>query len=79
MSDAAWFLATSSSLLPMASPKRSTNSVKSSATKRLKEFLRTAAGSRAEDISSRLADTLREWIGASEQHDDLTFVVVTVN
>ena len=46
---------------------------------RLKEFLRTVAGSRAEDISSRLADTLREWIGTSEQHDDLTFVVVTVN
>jgi len=46
---------------------------------RLKEFLRTAAGARAEDISSRLADTLREWIGAAEQHDDLTFVVVTVN
>ena len=35
--------------------------------------------SRAEDISSRLADTLRGWIGTAEQHDDLTFVVVTVN
>jgi len=46
---------------------------------RLKEFLRTAAGAGAEDISSRLADALREWIGAAEQHDDLTFVVVTVN
>jgi sigma-B regulation protein RsbU (phosphoserine phosphatase) len=46
---------------------------------RLKEFLRAAAGSPAEDISSRLAETLRDWIGAAEQHDDLTFVVVTVN
>jgi len=33
----------------------------------------------SEDISSRLADALREWIGTAEQQDDLTFVVVTVN
>jgi sigma-B regulation protein RsbU (phosphoserine phosphatase) len=46
---------------------------------RLKELLRRAVGAAAEDVSSRLADTMKEWIGGAEQHDDLTFVVATVN
>ncbi|MGH9671922.1 MAG: PP2C family protein-serine/threonine phosphatase, partial [Bryobacteraceae bacterium] len=46
---------------------------------RLKDLLRGAVGAPAADISSALEDRMREWIGAAEQHDDLTFVVVTVN
>jgi len=46
---------------------------------RLKELLRGAVGAEAEEISSKLADKMREWIGGAEQHDDLTFVVVAVN
>lgn len=46
---------------------------------RLKEVLRAAIGASADDISTRLADTMRDWIGDAEQHDDLTFLVVAVN
>jgi sigma-B regulation protein RsbU (phosphoserine phosphatase) len=46
---------------------------------RLKDFLRSATGKTAEEISSSLAGRVREWIGDAEQHDDLTFVVVAVN
>jgi putative ABC transport system permease protein len=46
---------------------------------RLKDLLRRAVGAGAEDVSSKLADTMHEWIGGAEQHDDLTFVVATVN
>jgi predicted permease len=46
---------------------------------RLKELLRGAVGAAAAEISSKLADRMREWIGGAEQHDDLTFVVVAVN
>lgn len=47
---------------------------------RLKELLRGADRSAAaEEISSRLAGRMREWIGGAEQYDDLTFVVVAVN
>jgi predicted permease len=46
---------------------------------RLKALLRDAVGCNAEVVSSRLADTMREWISGAEQHDDLTFVVVAVN
>ena len=46
---------------------------------RLKDLLRGAIGATAEEISSRLAQGMREWIGVAEQHDDLTFVVVAVN
>jgi sigma-B regulation protein RsbU (phosphoserine phosphatase) len=46
---------------------------------RLKEVMRVAAGAPADAISKRLADTMREWIGNAEQHDDLTFVVVAMN
>jgi serine phosphatase RsbU (regulator of sigma subunit) len=45
----------------------------------LKEVLRGAVGAPADEISTRLADTMRDWIGDAEQHDDLTFVVVSVN
>jgi putative ABC transport system permease protein len=47
--------------------------------KRLKELLRRAVGAPAEEVSSRLADTMQEWIGGVEQYDDLTFVVATVS
>jgi putative ABC transport system permease protein len=46
---------------------------------RLKELLRNAAGTSAGDVSSRLENGMREWIGLAEQHDDLTFVVAVVN
>jgi serine phosphatase RsbU (regulator of sigma subunit) len=46
---------------------------------RLKDVLRAAAGAPAEAISKTLADTMREWIGTAEQHDDLTFIVVAMN
>jgi sigma-B regulation protein RsbU (phosphoserine phosphatase) len=46
---------------------------------RLKELLRQAVGSRAEDVSSVLAAAMRQWTAGAEQHDDLTFVVATVN
>ncbi len=45
---------------------------------RLKEFLRGADGASAEEVSSRLAARMRDWIDEAEQHDDLTFVVVGV-
>jgi sigma-B regulation protein RsbU (phosphoserine phosphatase) len=46
---------------------------------RLKDLLREAAAAPAEEVSSRLANTMRAWIGGAEQYDDLTFVVVAVN
>lgn len=46
---------------------------------RLKDFLRSATGRTAEQISSSLAGRIRDWTGEAEQHDDLTFVVVKVN
>ena len=46
---------------------------------RLKEVLRAAVGAPADEISTRLADSMRAWIAGAEQHDDLTFVVVAVN
>jgi phosphoserine phosphatase RsbU/P len=46
---------------------------------RLKEQLRASVGATAaEEVSSKLADRMREWIGEAEQHDDLTIVVVAV-
>ena len=46
---------------------------------RLKDLLRGAIGVPAETVSATLAERMREWIGAAEQHDDLTFVVVALN
>jgi putative ABC transport system permease protein len=45
---------------------------------RLKDLLRGAVGSAAEEVSSTLAGRMREWIAGTEQYDDLTFVVVAV-
>jgi sigma-B regulation protein RsbU (phosphoserine phosphatase) len=45
---------------------------------RLKHVLNTALGASASEVSEVLADTLRDWIGNAEPHDDLTFVVVAV-
>jgi predicted permease len=46
---------------------------------RLKDLLRGAVGASAEEVSSLLAGQIREWIAGAEQHDDVTFVVATVN
>ena len=45
---------------------------------RLKELLRGGVWTAAEEISSKIADRMRSWIGEAEQHDDLTFVVLAV-
>ena len=45
---------------------------------RLKDFLRGAVEASAEEISSTLADRIREWIAGAEQHDDVTFVIAAV-
>jgi sigma-B regulation protein RsbU (phosphoserine phosphatase) len=45
---------------------------------KLKEVLRSAVGASADEISTRLADTMRDWIGNAEQYDDLTVVVAAV-
>ncbi|HEX5108166.1 MAG TPA: ADOP family duplicated permease [Vicinamibacterales bacterium] len=46
---------------------------------RLQDLLREVAGSPAETVSSILSDRVRQWIGAAEQHDDVTFVIAAVN
>jgi sigma-B regulation protein RsbU (phosphoserine phosphatase) len=46
---------------------------------RLKELLRDVVGREAAQVSARLADGMRDWIGSAEQYDDLTVVVVAVN
>ena len=45
---------------------------------RLKAFLQDAVGRPAGEVSSMLAEQMRDWIAGAEQHDDLTFVVATV-
>jgi predicted permease len=45
---------------------------------RLKALLHRAVGSSADEVSSMLADEIREWISGAEQHDDLTFVVTVI-
>jgi predicted permease len=45
---------------------------------RLKDLLRRAVGVPAEAISATLAEQMRSWIAGAEQHDDVTFVVVTM-
>jgi len=45
---------------------------------RLKALLCESVGTSAEEVSSRLAARMREWVGGAEQHDDLTFVAVVV-
>ena len=46
---------------------------------RLQALLREHADAAAEQVASKLAETMRLWIGGAEQHDDLTFVVLKVN
>jgi serine phosphatase RsbU (regulator of sigma subunit) len=45
---------------------------------RLKRLLADAVGQTAQEVSTRLAAGVREWIGAAEQHDDVTVVVMAV-
>jgi sigma-B regulation protein RsbU (phosphoserine phosphatase) len=45
---------------------------------RLKALLRGMIGTPAEQISKRLANAMRDFVGSAEQHDDLTFIVMTV-
>jgi sigma-B regulation protein RsbU (phosphoserine phosphatase) len=46
---------------------------------RLKQVLRGALGLSAEDVAATLQREMRGWIGGTEQHDDLTFVVAVVH
>lgn len=46
---------------------------------RLKDLLRGMVGAPADEVSSMLADQMQKWIAGAEQHDDLTFVVATMN
>jgi predicted permease len=46
---------------------------------RLKALLRDVAGAPAAEVSAVLADRMRAWSTGAEQHDDLTFVVATIN
>jgi len=46
---------------------------------RLKDLLRGVVGAPAEEVSAVLAAQMRAWIAGTEQHDDLTFVVLAVN
>ena len=47
---------------------------------RLKDLLRQArAASRPRTVSSLLAARMQAWIAGAEQHDDLTFVIATID
>jgi hypothetical protein len=41
--------------------------------------LAAATASTADQLAGVLTNALRQWIGAAEQYDDLTFVVVAVD
>jgi putative ABC transport system permease protein len=45
---------------------------------RLKDLLKRARGARADEVASLLTQTMKAWIGTAEQHDDLTFVVLSM-
>ena len=45
---------------------------------RLKGLLAGFVGQTAQDVSAQLAAGVREWVGAAEQHDDVTVVVLVV-
>jgi sigma-B regulation protein RsbU (phosphoserine phosphatase) len=45
---------------------------------RLKQLLRESCACGAEEISARISGQVREWMGAAEQHDDVTIVVMKV-
>jgi sigma-B regulation protein RsbU (phosphoserine phosphatase) len=46
---------------------------------RLQALLRQAAHLPVDQISALLAQRMREWMGTAEQHDDLTFVLVSLH
>jgi predicted permease len=45
---------------------------------RVKQILRDSVGASAESVSATLSERLRAWSAGAEQHDDVTFVVVTL-
>jgi sigma-B regulation protein RsbU (phosphoserine phosphatase) len=45
---------------------------------RLKELLRESHDCGAEEILARISSRVRDWIGAAEQHDDITIVAMKV-
>jgi serine phosphatase RsbU (regulator of sigma subunit) len=45
---------------------------------RLKDLLQRSVGLSATAVASTLAEQMRQWIAGTEQHDDVTFVVVTM-
>jgi len=45
---------------------------------RLKLLLAESVGQTAQEVSARLAAGVRDWMGAAEQHDDVTVVVMVV-
>ena len=45
---------------------------------RLKELLRASYACAAEAISARISSEVRDWMGVTEQHDDVTIVVMKV-
>jgi phosphoserine phosphatase RsbU/P len=46
---------------------------------RLRALVRDVARLPVQDIASRVASELKQWIDTAAQHDDLTFVVMKVN
>ena len=46
---------------------------------RLKTMLQASTAATADQLAGLLTSALRQWIGAAEQYDDLTFVVVAVD
>lgn len=46
---------------------------------RLKRLLNESLGVAADEVAATLAAALRHWIAGTEQYDDLTFIVVSVN
>jgi sigma-B regulation protein RsbU (phosphoserine phosphatase) len=45
---------------------------------RLKELLRASGDCGAEEVSLKISSEVRDWMGAAEQHDDVTIVVMKV-
>jgi len=46
---------------------------------RLQELIRNVAHLPIQELTAKVSDELRQWIGDAPQHDDLTFVVLKVN
>ena len=45
---------------------------------RLKELLRRVAHLSVDEITPRISEELKDWIGNAEQYDDLTFLLMKV-